>query len=119
MNNHWGVPLSLARMPQHALFGVFELGMNHPGEIRQLTKIVRPHVALITTVEAAHSEFFDSITDIAAAKAEIFEGVEPGGAAVLNREHPFFAVMAERPEAAGVDPYRQLRPAPGTMPTHG
>ncbi len=102
LNNHWGVPLSLARMPQHALYGVFELGMNHPGEIRQLTKIVRPHVALITAVEAAHSEFFDSITDIAAAKAEIFEGVELGGAAVLNREHPFFAIMAERAEAAGV-----------------
>jgi UDP-N-acetylmuramoyl-tripeptide--D-alanyl-D-alanine ligase len=102
LNNHWGVPLSLARMPPQSLYGIFELGMNHPGEIRQLTKLVRPHVALITAVEAAHSAFFDSITDIAVAKAEIFEGVEPGGAAVLNREHPFFAVMAERAEAAGV-----------------
>jgi UDP-N-acetylmuramoyl-tripeptide--D-alanyl-D-alanine ligase len=102
LNNHWGVPLSLARMRPQALYGVFEMGMNHPGEIRQLTRLVRPHVALITAIEAAHSAYFASIAEIAEAKAEIFEGVEPEGAAVLNREHPFFALLAERAEAAGV-----------------
>jgi UDP-N-acetylmuramoyl-tripeptide--D-alanyl-D-alanine ligase len=102
LNNHWGVPLSLARMRPQALYGVFEMGMNHPGEIRQLTRLVRPHVALITAIEAAHSEYFASIEEIAKAKAEIFEGVEPGGAAVLNREHPFFTLLVERAEAAGV-----------------
>jgi UDP-N-acetylmuramoyl-tripeptide--D-alanyl-D-alanine ligase len=64
LNNHWGVPLSLARMPRKALYGVFEMGMNHPGEIRELTALVRPHVALITAVEAAHSEFFASVTEM-------------------------------------------------------
>ncbi len=102
LNNHWGVPLSLARMRHQSLFGVFEMGMNHPGEIRELTKLVRPHVALITAIEAAHSEFFASIEEIAKAKAEIFEGVEPGGAAVINREHPFFTLLSDRAERAGV-----------------
>jgi UDP-N-acetylmuramoyl-tripeptide--D-alanyl-D-alanine ligase len=102
LNNHWGVPLSLARVRPQALYGVFEMGMNHPGEIRQLTRLIRPHVALITAIEAAHSEFFASIEEIAKAKAEIFEGVEPGGAAVINREHPFFTLLVERAERAGV-----------------
>ncbi len=102
LNNHWGVPLSLARMPRKALYGVFEMGMNHPGEIRELTGIVHPHTALITAVEAAHSEFFNSVTDIAEAKAEIFEGVPSGGAAVLQREHPFFGLLCAHAEAAGI-----------------
>ncbi len=102
LNNHWGVPLSLARMRRQSLYGVFEMGMNHPGEIRELTKLVRPHVALITAIEAAHSEFFASIEEIAKAKAEIFEGVEPGGAAVINREHPFFTLLSDCAERAGV-----------------
>jgi UDP-N-acetylmuramoyl-tripeptide--D-alanyl-D-alanine ligase len=102
LNNHWGVPLSLARMRPQALYGVFEMGMNHPGEIRELSRLVRPHVALITAIEAAHSEFFASIEEIAKAKAEIFEGVEPGGAAVINREHPFFTLLAECAQRAGV-----------------
>ena len=82
-NNQWGVPLSLARMPRDTTFGIFELGMNHPGEIRELTRLVKPHVAIITTVQAAHLEYFDSVQNIARAKAEIFEGVENGGTAVL------------------------------------
>ncbi|MGB8526195.1 MAG: Mur ligase family protein, partial [Rhodoplanes sp.] len=69
-NNHWGVPLSLARMPQTARYGVFEIGMNHPGEITPLTWLVRPHVAVVTAVEPVHLEFFDGIAGIADAKAE-------------------------------------------------
>src|SRR4051794_14558524 len=79
LNNQWGAPLSLARMPRNARFGVFELGMNHAGEIAPLSRLVRPHVAVITTVEPAHLEFFPSVAAIADAKAEIFLGVEPGG----------------------------------------
>jgi UDP-N-acetylmuramoyl-tripeptide--D-alanyl-D-alanine ligase len=82
-NNHWGVPLSLARLPRDAMYGVFELGMNHAGEIRQLTHMTRPHVALITKIAPAHLEFLGSIEAIADAKAEILEGLEPGGTAVL------------------------------------
>ena len=89
-NNHWGVPLSLARLPENAAFGVFEIGMNHAGEITPLTKLVRPHVAIITTVEPVHLEFFGSVEAIADAKAEIFAGVAPGGAAVINRDNPNF-----------------------------
>ena len=78
-NNHWGVPLTLARLPRDAAYGVFEIGMNHAGEIEPLTRMVRPHVAVITTVEPVHIEFFRSISAIADAKGEIFCGIEPGG----------------------------------------
>jgi len=77
-NNHWGVPLTLARMPANVHFGVFEMGMNHAGEITPLTRLVRPHVAIVTTVEPVHLEFFSSVAAIADAKAEIFLGLEPG-----------------------------------------
>ena len=83
-NNHWGVPLSLARCPASTKYAVFEIGMNHAGEITPLTKLVRPHVAIITGIEPVHLEFFGSLEKIADAKAEIFTGVEPGGAAVLK-----------------------------------
>ena len=89
-NNHWGVPLTLARMGRDAAFGVFEIGMNHPGEIAPLTAQVRPHVAVVTTVEPVHIEFFRSVAAIADAKGEIFGGLEPGGAAVLPRDNPHF-----------------------------
>ena len=82
-NNHVGVPLSLARMPARSRFGVFEMGMNHAGEIRTLTAHVRPHVALITTIAPAHIENLGSMEAIAAAKAEIFESLMPSGTAVL------------------------------------
>ena len=101
-NNHWGVPLSLARLPQQASFGVLELGMNHAGEIRALTRLVRPHVALITTVAPAHLEFFASVEAIADAKSEIFEGVEPGGTAVVNRDSEFYPRMRAHAERCGV-----------------
>ena len=90
-NNHWGVPLTLARMPKDAVFAVNEIGMNSPGEIRPLTGMVRPHAALITTVEPVHLEFFPSVEAIADAKAEIFDGVEPGGTAIVNLDNPHAA----------------------------
>ena len=101
-NNHWGVPLSLARCPAHARFAVFEIGMNHAGEIEPLVKMVRPHVAIITTVEPVHLEFFSGIEAIADAKAEIFEGVEPGGTVVLNRDNAQFARLARRARKCGI-----------------
>ena len=102
LNNHWGLPLSLARLPHDAAFGVFELGMNHPGEIRDLTGLLRPDVALITNVEAVHIGYFDSVEQIADAKAEIFEGMTPGGVAVLNRDNPHFARLEAKARAAGL-----------------
>jgi UDP-N-acetylmuramoyl-tripeptide--D-alanyl-D-alanine ligase len=101
-NNHWGVPLSLARCPADARFAVFEIGMNHAGEIAPLVKIVRPHIAIITTVEPVHLEFFSGVEAIADAKAEIFEGVEPGGAVVLNRDNAQFARLRQRAGKLGI-----------------
>ncbi len=95
-NNHWGVPLSLARCPASARFAVFEIGMNHVGEITPLVKLVRPHVAVVTTVEPVHLEFFSGIEEIADAKAEIFLGLEPDGAVVLNRDNAQFARLQAR-----------------------
>jgi UDP-N-acetylmuramoyl-tripeptide--D-alanyl-D-alanine ligase len=92
-NNHWGVPLTLARMPRNTDYGVFEIGMNHPFEILPLTTMVRPHVALITTVEPVHLEHFRSLAAIADAKGEIFSGLLPGGTAILNRDNPQFERM--------------------------
>ena len=101
-NNQWGVPLSLARMPRDADFGVFELGMNHPGELTELSQLARPHVALVTTIEVAHLGFFASLEEIADAKAEIFDGIEAGGAAVLNRDNPFYARLAKAASKRGI-----------------
>lgn len=89
-NNHWGVPLTLARMPQDARYAVIEMGMNHAGELRALTAIARPHHGIITWIAGAHLEFFDSIADIADAKAEMLEGVQPGGVAILPRDSEYF-----------------------------
>jgi UDP-N-acetylmuramoyl-tripeptide--D-alanyl-D-alanine ligase len=102
-NNHWGVPLSLARCPADVRFAIFEIGMNHAGEITPLVKMVRPHVAVITTVEPVHLEFFSGIEAIADAKAEIFLGVEPGGAVVLNRNNSQFARLAARARELGIN----------------
>ena len=85
-NNHWGVPLTLARLPRAARYGVFEIGMNHGGEITPLVAQVRPHVAIVTTVAPVHLEHFASLDAIAAAKAEIFSGLEKGGTAIINRD---------------------------------
>ena len=89
-NNHVGVPLSLSRMPSRSRFGVFEMGMNHAGEIDALTRQVRPHVAVITTIAPAHIENLGSMEAIAAAKAEIFAGLEPGGVAVIPADSPHY-----------------------------
>ena len=102
-NNHWGVPLSLARCPASARFAIFEIGMNHAGEIEPLVRLVRPQIAIITTVEPVHLEFFAGIEAIADAKAEIFAGVEPGGAVVLNRDNAQFARLARRARTLGID----------------
>ncbi|MEC8668817.1 MAG: Mur ligase family protein, partial [Pseudomonadota bacterium] len=83
-NNHWGVPLTLARMPRDTEIAVIEIGMNHPGEIAPLSRLARPHVAMITTVGTAHLEAFDNIDGIAREKASIFAGLMPEGWAVVN-----------------------------------
>ena len=102
LNNHWGAPLSLARMAPDAAYGVFELGMNHPGEIAPLSRLVRPHVALITTIAPAHTAFFRSLDEVADAKAEIFEGVAPDGTALLNRDNGWFDRLAEAARRRGI-----------------
>jgi UDP-N-acetylmuramoyl-tripeptide--D-alanyl-D-alanine ligase len=101
-NNHWGVPLSLARCPASARYAVLEMGMNHAGEIEPLSRLARPHVAIITTVAPVHLEFFGSLAKIADAKAEIFLGLEAGGAAVINRDNSQFAHLKRRAKQAGV-----------------
>ncbi len=101
-NNHWGVPLTLARMPADTEYGIFEVGMNHPGEIVPLAKMIRPHVALITTVQPVHLEAFASVEEIADAKAEIFSGVEPGGTAVLNRDNDHYERLRSAAAVAGI-----------------
>ncbi len=100
-NNHWGVPLSLARMPRDVDYAVFELGMNHPGELTPLSAMVRPHVAVVTTVEAVHTAFFKNTEEIADAKAEIFSGLEPDGCAVLNRDNRHYRRLAAAAKAHG------------------
>jgi UDP-N-acetylmuramoyl-tripeptide--D-alanyl-D-alanine ligase len=100
-NNHWGVPLSLARAPRDTVYGVYELGMNAPGEIATLAGMVRPHVAMITTIAPAHLGFFPSLAAIAAAKGEIFPGLEPGGTAVVNLDGPYGGRLREIAAAAG------------------
>ncbi len=102
-NNHWGVPLTLARLRGTAQFGVFEMGMSGLDEIRPLSKLVRPHVAVITTIAPAHLEKLGSLENIARAKAEIFEGVEPGGIVVLNGDHPQLGILLEAAAAAGIE----------------
>ncbi|HEY1862901.1 MAG TPA: UDP-N-acetylmuramoylalanyl-D-glutamyl-2,6-diaminopimelate--D-alanyl-D-alanine ligase [Roseiarcus sp.] len=100
-NNHWGVPLMLARMPADTRFGVFEMGMNRPGEIAPLTRMARPHTALVTMIAPVHIEHLGSIEAIADAKAEIFLGLKPDGTAVLNRDAPQFERLAKAATARG------------------
>jgi UDP-N-acetylmuramoyl-tripeptide--D-alanyl-D-alanine ligase len=102
-NNHWGVPLTLARMPRETAFGVFEIGMNHAGEITPLVAMVQPHVAIVTTIAASHLGNFPSLDAIADAKAEIFTGLVPGGHAVISRDTPYFDRLAAAARHCGVD----------------
>ena len=97
-NNHVGVPLSLARMPARSKFGIFEMGMNHAGEIAALTRQVRPHVAVITTIAPAHIEMLGSEVAIADAKGEIFEGLEPDGVAIIPADSPHYARLKDKAE---------------------
>lgn len=101
-NNHLGVPITLCRMPSDTDYAVFEMGMNHAGEIAMLTKQLRPEIAIITTVEAVHLEFFDSLEGIADAKAEIFLGLEGKKVAVLNKDNAYFDHVAAAATSAGV-----------------
>ena len=102
-NNHWGVPLTLARMPEDTDYGVFEIGMNHHDEIRPLVKQVQPHVAVVTLIAPAHLGHFANLEEIAIAKAEIFEGVLPGGYALLNRDDKRFKQLEGLAVAAGIE----------------
>jgi UDP-N-acetylmuramoyl-tripeptide--D-alanyl-D-alanine ligase len=95
-NNHWGVPLTLARMPRDTRFGIFEIGMNHAGEIEALVDMVRPHIAIVTSVAPVHLEFFPDVAAIADAKAEIFSGLRPGGVAIINRDLDTYERLADR-----------------------
>ncbi len=100
-NNHWGVPLTLARWPRKSDFGIFEIGMNHANEITPLVKMVRPHIAIITNVAPVHLMYFSSVDEIAKAKAEIFDGLEAGGTAILNRDNQYFDYLADAARQAG------------------
>jgi UDP-N-acetylmuramoyl-tripeptide--D-alanyl-D-alanine ligase len=100
LNNHLGLPLSLARLPASASFAVLEMGMNHAGEIEPLTRLARPHVAVVTAIEMVHAEFFASEAAIAEAKGEIFIGLEEGGVAVINRDTPHFVKLSELAKAS-------------------
>ncbi|MFN5996544.1 MAG: UDP-N-acetylmuramoyl-tripeptide--D-alanyl-D-alanine ligase [Paracoccaceae bacterium] len=100
-NNHWGVPLTLARMPVDTRFAVIEIGMNHPGEIAPLARLARLDVAMITTVAPAHLEAFESIEGIAREKASIFEGLVPGGVAVFNGDIATSPILAAKASEMG------------------
>jgi UDP-N-acetylmuramoyl-tripeptide--D-alanyl-D-alanine ligase len=101
-NNHWGVPLSLASLPREARYAIFEIGMNHFGEIRSLVDMVRPHVALVTTIAPAHLEFFGTCDAIADAKSEIFEGLVAGGVALIPADNAHAERLAARAKQARV-----------------
>ncbi|MDB5676314.1 MAG: UDP-N-acetylmuramoylalanyl-D-glutamyl-2,6-diaminopimelate--D-alanyl-D-alanine ligase, partial [Sphingomonas bacterium] len=103
-NNHTGVPLSLSRMPAESRFGIFEMGMNHAGELAHLTTLVRPHVAIVTAIAPAHTQFFRDESAIADAKGEIFAGLEAGGVAIVPFDSPHRdrLIAAARPHAARI-----------------
>lgn len=102
LNNQWGLPLSMARMPADSIYGVFELGMNHAGELTPLSKLLQPNVALITTVESVHLEFFESEEAIADAKGEIFAGMDASGAVVLNADNRHFERLKHLAKEVGI-----------------
>ncbi|MEM6636528.1 MAG: UDP-N-acetylmuramoyl-tripeptide--D-alanyl-D-alanine ligase [Pseudomonadota bacterium] len=128
-NNHWGVPLTLARMPPDTDFAVIEIGMNHPGEIDQLTRLAQPHVGLVTTVAAAHLEAFDDLAGIAREKASIFAGVVAGGTAICPADIDTAPILAETARGFGLSQvsfgrsgaadWRLLSVAPGPDKTTG
>ena len=101
LNNHWGVPLTLARMPRNTDFALIEIGMNHAGEITPLSRLAAPHVAIVTTVAEAHMAAFDSVQDIARAKAEIFDGIVAKGTAILNMDIITYDILRDAAAGAG------------------
>ncbi len=110
-NNHWGVPLTLARMPRESAFGVFEIGMNHRGEILPLTQLVKPHAALVTTIAPAHVENLGSLEAVADEKGDIYAGLEPGGAALIPNEAPHASRLIAAAERNGANLIRFGRDA--------
>jgi UDP-N-acetylmuramoyl-tripeptide--D-alanyl-D-alanine ligase len=102
-NNLWGIPFSLAQLPEKAAYGVFEIGMNHAGEITPLSQQVLPDVSLITNVEAVHMASFASVEEIALAKAEIFSGMGSQGTVVLNRDNAFYSLLENHARKMGLD----------------
>ena len=101
-NNHWGVPLMMAAMPKITKFAVFEAGMNHAGELTDLSSLIQPDIAIITKIAPAHLEFFASVDKIAEAKSEIFDGMSKGGIAVLNSDDNYFEFLSTRAKAKGL-----------------
>ncbi|MGY9054326.1 MAG: UDP-N-acetylmuramoyl-tripeptide--D-alanyl-D-alanine ligase [Alphaproteobacteria bacterium] len=101
LNNHFGAPLTLARLPEAARYGVLELGMNHPGEISPLSRMCKPHCALITRIAPAHTEYFGSLDEVAAAKAEIFDGLVPSGTAIVNADDGYTAFLSKAAKDVG------------------
>lgn len=112
-NNHWGVPFSVAGLPREAQFAVFEIGMNHFGEIRALVPFAKPHIGLVTTIAPAHLEFFGNCEAIADAKSEIFEGIVPGGTAILPADSPYFERLVTRARQQSVSRILRFGSAPG------
>lgn len=104
-NNHWGVPYTLAAMPEDTNFGVFEMGMNHAGEITPLSQMVRPDIAIITTISEVHIEHFNNVHEIADAKAEIFDGMEKGNPVILNVDDGFFEYLSTKAKEKNLIPY--------------
>ena len=103
LNNHWGVPLSLSRMHAGSDFGIFEMGMNHANEITPLTEMVKPHVAIITTIASVHAEHFpDGVNGIAKAKAEIFSSMDEHGIAILNADIAQFELLRAEAQKSGI-----------------
>lgn len=110
-NNHWGVPLTMSRMPAESCFAVFEIGMNHRGEISPLTHLVKPHAALVTTIAPAHVENLGSLEAVADEKGDIYAGLEPGGAALVPNEAPHASRLIEAAERNGANLIRFGRDA--------
>lgn len=102
-NNHWGVPLTMARMPRDTDYGVFEMGMNHTGELGELSKMLMPQIALITTVAGAHLAHFDNVESIAKAKAEIIEGLSEGGTLILNGDNEYTPLIKSIAAEQGIN----------------
>ncbi len=101
-NNHWGVPLTMARMPQDTHFGIFEMGMNHAGELSDLSNLLRPDIALITNVAGVHLAHFDDVAAIADAKAEIIDGLRNNGTLILNADNPHTAKIMKKAQGKKV-----------------